>query len=89
MSKIPSIDAIIKTPLLVDVPDDQAVLFAVLTILIQKTDKDTVDNIIKYILRLSDDHQFFYFFAVQKRFPEIMANADYINWKNLNKDSFV
>ena len=85
-TKIPSIDAIIINPTSVDVPIEVPIVYAVITALIHKTNKENVSNIITFIERLDNESQFFYFISIRDKFPEVIANTKYIEWMNKNKE---
>ena len=79
-------DAIIINPTSVDVPIEVPIVYAVITALIHKTNKENASNIITFIERLDNESQFFYFISIRDKFPEVIANAKYIEWMNKNKE---
>ena len=57
ISKIPSIDLIIKDPLNGIIPEEPSILYAVITALIKRTNIDNATNIIKYVTRIRKEYQ--------------------------------
>jgi hypothetical protein len=85
-TKIPSIDLIIKDPINTVIPEQKDIQYAVVTALLRLLKEDNDTNIIKYIKRLSNEMQFFFFNMAKKTKPFIINNIEFINWFNLNKE---
>jgi len=59
-NSLPDIDKIIKTPHLVDVPDDTSVMFAISGALAARVDDITFKNIVKYMRKLNPEYQVYF-----------------------------
>jgi len=88
-SKMPSIDAILIDPHNAPTPDENNILYAVVTTLMKRINDKYMDNIIDYILRLKKEYQFFFFNSVQKTYRDVAANPKYIRWANENHEYLV
>lgn len=86
ITKIPSIDAIIADPIHGIIPKENSLLYAVVTSLIQRLNKKTADNIIKYINRITTEYQFYFFRSAIQIHPELLSNGLYIDWINKNEE---
>jgi hypothetical protein len=83
--KIPSVDAIIKNPDSVEVPTATDIIYTLVCTLIAKTKKETATNIIKYVHKLREEFQFFYFLSVRKTMGgELLSIPEWRDWLNTN-----
>ena len=88
-TRIPSIEAIMNNPYSIDIPEDKSILYAVVTCLLSKVEDNRIDNIFKFVLRLSNEMQFFFFIQVRRINKNVVANQMYIKWANENMDSLI
>lgn len=89
--KVPNIDNLIKNPMKASVPAEnkKGILYAIVTSLIYRLNDKTETNIIKYVKRLPNEFQFYFFKSAIAVKQTLVSNQLYIDWVNNHKDFFL
>lgn len=84
--KLPNINALILNPTKSPIDFDKQVLFTVVTSLLQRLEKKTESNIIRYMLRIPREYQFYFFKSAVRCYPQLVANHLYTQWVDNNRE---
>ena len=79
-SQIPDLDKVVKEPKKVNVPDNQIVCYAVAMALVPRADKDTLENIMTYLGRMSDEYMVVFLKDVSRAKPELLMEPVFTEW---------
>jgi hypothetical protein len=80
MDKLVSLEQIKLNPTKVAVPTDAAVLYALSYALVNEADKKTFENIVTYVERMKEEHQFLFMKEIQRKKPDLMKSKRFIGW---------
>jgi len=86
---MPDLDKIIKDPESVVVPDSPSTRYAILAGLEPRTNKDTFENILKYVKRMSKDFEVVFVTAADRRDPDICETKVFTQWIRDNRSYLV
>lgn len=79
-SQIPDLDGVVKEPKKAPVPTDQVVCYAVALALVPRTTKETFDNVMTYLSRMSDEYTVVFLKDVYRAKPEILEHESFNEW---------
>jgi len=88
-TKIPSIDAIIADPENYRIPQEKDILYALVVALVKMMNDSNITSILKYLLRIDKEYQFFAFNSAERIYDPIIGEPEYIVWKNQNKEYLI
>lgn len=73
-----TINEILKDPKNATIPQDNALKWATISHLFEKTDKDNIDDVVEYILRYSSTFQVLFFRGLLVRKPELKSSKAFV-----------
>lgn len=87
--ELPDLDDLIKNPKTTDVPDEPAVMYALMTGLAVKADKSNFEAIMQYVDRCPPEFQVLCVKDAVTRTSMLMASKPFVNWSTKNGALFL
>lgn len=86
MEKLIDLDSILLDPAKAKLPDDPAVVYALVYALLDRSDRKGFAKVATYINRLSKEFQFLFYREVKVRKGELQKSKEFIDWAAKNHD---